>query len=133
MGAGRELDGKLILLVEDHRETLIGLATVLEGAGAVVQQASTLRQAVEFLRLAFGQGTPPDAVVCDVLLPDGNTLQIPDALRTLDSEWHGPLVAISAYPDIEASARQAGFDDFLPKLVSPILPIALAELFRRKR
>ena len=129
----RELDGKLVLVVEDHPETLAGIAMLLGDAGAIVEQATTLKEAIQTLREAFLQRSLPDAVVCDLLLPDGSSLKIPAELRSLDPRWHGPLVAISAYSDIEAAARDAGFDDFLPKLVSPILPFALAELFRRKR
>ena len=129
----RELDGKLVLLVEDQPYTLVALTLLLQGAGAVVEGVSTLREALELLREAFHRSSPPDAIVCDLLLTDGNALSLPAKLRTLDPDWHGPLVAISAHPEIDKAARQAGFDDFLPKLVSSILPIALAQLFRAKR
>ena len=129
----RELDGKLVLVIEDDRDTLVALVLLLEDAGAIVEQATSLKDARKVLGKAFLRGAPPDAIVCDLLLTDGNTLALPAELRGADRGWQGPLVAISGHPDIEEPARQAGFDDFLPKLVSPLLPIALAQLFRLKR
>ena len=129
----RELDGKLILVLEDQPETLVALVVLLEDAGAIVEQATTLKDVMQVLREAFLLGSPPDAIVCDLLLPDGNALKLPDELRKLEPRWHGPLVAISGEPDMDAAARHAGFDDFVPKIVSPLLPMALAQIFRHKR
>ena len=128
-----ELDGKLILVLEDQPETLVALVMLLQEAGAIVEQATTLKDMFQVLREAFLRGSPPDAIVCDLLLPDGNALRLPDELRTLEPRWRGPLLAISGQPDLEAPALQAGFDDFVPKIVSPLLPMALIHLFRRKR
>jgi CheY-like chemotaxis protein len=129
----RELDGTSILVVEDHADTLEGLAALLENAGATVSTAATYAQAVRILSDACAQGSLPDAIVCDMLLPDGGGASLPEDLRKLDPRCRVPLIAISAHPGTEESARRAGFDDFLPKLVNPLLPIALAHLLRRRR
>ena len=128
-----ELDEKLILVLEDQPETLVAVALLLEEAGAIVEQATTLAAMMEVLRDAFLRGSAPDAIVCDLLLPDGSALRLPDELRKLAPRRRGPLVAFSGQPDLEAAALQAGFDDFVPKIVSPLLPMALVHLFRRKR
>jgi CheY-like chemotaxis protein len=127
---GRELDGKLVLVVEDHSETREGMAALLENAGAIAETARSMEEAMFILREAFSAGAPPDAIVCDILLPDVLGSALPAELHELDPEWHGPLVAVSAYPDCEDSARQAGFHDFLPKLMVRLLPLTLAHLFR---
>jgi CheY-like chemotaxis protein len=75
-------------------------------------------------------GSRPDAIVCDLLLPDTTGIRLPEESRRLDPEWRVPLVAISGHPDAEDPARHAGFDAFIPKLISPLLPLALAELMR---
>ena len=127
---GRELDGKLVLVVEDHSETRAGMAALLDDAGARVETVGSLREAVRALEEAFRRGCPPDAIVCDMILPDENGEQLPVEVHKLDPGWHGPLIAISAHPDTEEAARLAGFHDFLPKLMSSLLPLALAQLFR---
>jgi CheY-like chemotaxis protein len=127
-----ELEGKLVLIVEDEADTIDAMAVLLEEAGAIVEKATTLTDAVYVLRESFLDGAPPDAIVCDMYLPDGIAFDLPDELRKLDVSWSGPLVAMSGHPETEAAARRAGFDDFLPKRVSPSLPVMLARILREK-
>jgi CheY-like chemotaxis protein len=127
---GRELDGKLVLVVEDHSATREGMAALLESAGATVETARSMEEALFILREAFSVGVPPEAIVCDILLPDVRGSALPAELHELNPDWRGPLVAVSAYPDCEEAARQAGFHDFLPKLMVTLLPLTLAHLFR---
>jgi CheY-like chemotaxis protein len=129
---GRELDGKLVLVIEDHAPTREGLAALLDDAGAIVETAQTIQEAVHIFREAFLRGTPPEAIVCDMVLPDEHGSALPDYLREIDPDWRGPLVGVSAYPDSETVARASGFHDFLPKLMTPLLPITLAHLFRSR-
>jgi CheY-like chemotaxis protein len=130
---GQELDGKLVLIIEDEADTLDAMAVLLEESGAIVEKATTLTDAVSVLRESFVDGAPPDAIVCDMYLTDGAAFDLPDHVRKLDSAWRGPLVAMSGHPETEAAARRAGFDDFLPKRVSPSLPVMLARILRSKR
>jgi CheY-like chemotaxis protein len=127
---GRELDGKIILVVEDHSAAREAMASLLEDAGASVETAGTMQEAVDILWEASRRGVLPDAIVCDMRLPDGDGSELPQKLHDIDPTWHGPLVGISAYPESESAARQSGFDDFLPKLMSPLMPITIAHLFR---
>jgi CheY-like chemotaxis protein len=129
----RELDGTVVLVVEDHLETLEGIAAILENAGATVAKAATYTDAVRLLEDACARGSLPDAIVCDMMLPDGSGATLPAHLRKLDPACRVPLIAVSAHPDAEGLAREAGFDDFLPKLVNPLLPLALAQLLQRQR
>lgn len=127
---GRELDGKLVLILEDDPETLAGMVVLIEDAGATAATASTMAEALYILREAASRNALPDAIVCDLLLDDGTAVGMPKLLRTLDPDWGGPIVAVSGHPNGEGLARQEGFHDFLPKLMTPLLPLALAHLFR---
>lgn len=111
-----------VLLIEDHGETRTLLARALEREGHATSEAGTLAEA----RDRFAE-RPPDVVVLDLGMPDGDGL-------TLCREWRraGVLVPILVLTAQGAVARRvegldAGADDFLAK------PFAVAELRARVR
>jgi CheY-like chemotaxis protein len=79
-----------ILVVEDTRDSLDFLRTLLEGAGHRVTGAETGRRAIEEAgRRSF------DLILLDLLLPDMDGLQVARAL----SGSTAPIIAMSAYLD----------------------------------
>ena len=128
----RELDGQRVLLVVDHPSNVGDIEDLLENAGATVDRAVGFGEGAHVLREACLHSSMPDAVVCD-LLPGGTAIGITEELSKLAPHCDIPRIAISALPEMEGPSLRAGFDEFLPKLVSPVLPIALAQLLRRKR
>jgi two-component system, OmpR family, KDP operon response regulator KdpE len=110
-----------VLVVDDEPQFLRALATNLRGAGYDVETAATAAAALDAAALH-----PPDAVVLDLLLPDGSGREVCARLR----EWTDvPIVLVSAVGDEEAkiAALDAGADDYVTK------PFAMGELLARLR
>jgi len=110
-----------ILVVEDEPRILRALSALLETAGYAAEGARTVADALQAALLR-----PPDAVLLDLLLPDGNGLHVCRRLR----EWsHVPIVVVSAVGDEQEkiAALDAGADDYVTK------PYAPGELLARLR
>jgi PAS domain S-box-containing protein len=114
------LSGRTVLVVEDHddaRELIVG---VLEGAGARVLAASTVRQAVD-----RAVAVRPDVLVADLGLPDGDGYTLLARIREISPGI--PALALTAY------ARAADRDrvlaaGFQRHVVKPVDPQQLLEL-----
>jgi two-component system KDP operon response regulator KdpE len=111
----------LLLVVDDEPQFLRALSTNLRGAGYRVETAETAAGAV-----AAASSTRPDAVVLDLVLPDGTGTDVCRALRERSSV---PIVLVSAVGDEaeKIAALDAGADDYVTK------PFALGELLARLR
>jgi two-component system, OmpR family, KDP operon response regulator KdpE len=110
-----------VLVVDDEPQFLRALATNLRGAGYEVETAATAAEA-----LAAAGLHPPDAVILDLLLPDGSGREVCAELRA----WsEAPIVLISAVGDEDEkiAALDAGADDYVTK------PFAIGELLARLR
>jgi two-component system KDP operon response regulator KdpE len=110
-----------VLVIDDEPQFLRALATNLRGAGYEVETAATAADALTAAGLR-----PPDAVILDLLLPDGSGREVCAELRT----WsEAPIVLISAVGDEDEkiAALDAGADDYVTK------PFAIGELLARLR
>ncbi|HEY2938565.1 MAG TPA: response regulator transcription factor [Gaiellaceae bacterium] len=114
------MSGRL-LVVDDEPRFLHTLATNLRGAGYTVDTTETASGAIEAIAR-----TPPDAVVLDLLLPDGRGT---DVCREVRLRSNVPIVLVSAVgeEDEKIAALDAGADDYVTK------PFALGELLARLR
>jgi two-component system KDP operon response regulator KdpE len=110
-----------LLVVDDEPRFLHALATNLRGAGYTVATAESAAAAVTAAAAA-----PPDAVILDLLLPDGRGT---DVCRELRRRTKVPIVLVSAVGDEDEkiAALDAGADDYVTK------PFALGELLARLR
>ncbi|HEV2812189.1 MAG TPA: response regulator transcription factor [Solirubrobacteraceae bacterium] len=102
-----------ILVCDDEPQILRALRITLRNEGFEVQAASG---AVEALDAAALQ--PPDAAILDLLLPDGDGIEMTRRLR----EWSGlPIIVLSAVGEEEQKVRalEAGADDYVTKPFSP--------------
>ena len=70
------MKGKRLLLIEDNEKILRGNQRLLEWEGYEVDVARTLEQAEQCF-----EARRPDAVILDIMLPDGNGLEYMKALR----------------------------------------------------
>jgi two-component system, OmpR family, KDP operon response regulator KdpE len=110
-----------ILVVDDEPQIVRGLKIVLRNAGYAVETAETKQQALASLATR-----PPDAVVLDLVLPDGEGVEVCEEVR----RWSRlPILVLSAVGDEREKVRalDAGADDYVTK------PFGTDELLARLR
>jgi two-component system KDP operon response regulator KdpE len=110
-----------VLVVEDEPHIVRALKIILRNAGYAVEPAETKADA-----LASLAAHPPDAVVLDLVLPDGQGVEIVEDVR----RWSRlPIVVLSAVGDEREKVRalDAGADDYITK------PFGTDELLARLR
>jgi two-component system, OmpR family, KDP operon response regulator KdpE len=114
-------NGQRILVVDDEPQILRALRATLRGAGYTVDSAAT---AVEALTAAAAH--PPEAVILDLVLPDGSGT---DVCRELRSWSDAPVIVLSAVGEEreKIAALDAGADDYVTK------PFSVDELLARLR
>jgi two-component system KDP operon response regulator KdpE len=114
-------DGPRVLVVDDEPQIVRGLRVVLRNAGFHVDSAGTKEEALDAL-----SHRPPDAVLLDLVLPDGSGV---DVCREVRSWSHVPIVVVSAVGDEREKVRalDAGADDYITK------PFGSQELTARLR
>ena len=110
-----------VLVIDDEPQFLRALSTNLRGAGYKVDTAATAAEALSAAPLR-----PPDAVILDLLLPDGSGRNV---CRELRSWSKAPIILVSAVGDDDEkiAALDAGADDYVTK------PFAIGELLARLR
>ena len=115
------------ILVVDDEPTLCDMVHgILEREGYQVQTAHSCSEALQRCAL-----TPPDGILLDVMLPDGDGFAL---LRELRREVDVPVLFLSARDEDEARLRGLGLgaDDYITK---PFLPqellLRLAAVLRR--
>ena len=100
------------LVAEDDPGIRRLIAGMLELDGFDVREAADGDEAV-----AIAEDWHPDAVVIDVMMPGKDGLTAVREMRVDDGEF--AVVVVSAKPDVEQDARDAGADDFLAKPFDP--------------
>ena len=118
-----------VLLIDDDARLTDMVRDYLQAAGHVVSVAADLAQGRSLLqREAF------DALILDLMLPDGDGLDLTRELRA-DSRWRGlPLLMLTARgePLDRIVGLELGADDYLPKPFEPRELLArLKALLRR--
>jgi two-component system KDP operon response regulator KdpE len=110
-----------VLVVDDEPQILRALQTNLRGAGYEVTTAATAKEA-----LATAATRPPEAVILDLVLPDGRGTDVTRELRRWSS---APILVLSAVGDEreKVAALDAGADDYVTK------PFGMDELLARLR
>jgi two-component system, OmpR family, KDP operon response regulator KdpE len=115
------VNGQRILVVDDEQQILRALRTSLKGAGYEVETADTAEGA-----LSAAAMRPPEAVILDLVLPDGSGMDVCRELRKWSS---APVIVLSAVGDEreKVAALDAGADDYVTK------PVGIDELLARLR
>jgi len=115
------VSARRILVVDDEPQILRALQTSLRAAGYEVETASDAGSA-----LAAAASRPPDAVILDLVLPDGTGTEVARRLR----EWtSAPILILSVVGEDreKVAALDAGADDYVTK------PFSVEELLARLR
>jgi len=112
---------KRVLIVDDNSENAESLCELVRLWGYEVEAAEDGKQA-----LAVANARPPDAVIMDLGLPDGDAL---DVIRRIKTAQVGvTIIAFSGWRDAEAGALAAGADAFVLKPEVEALERALVDL-----
>ena len=110
-----------VLVVDDEPQIIRGLRVILTNAGYRVEEATTKKEALDAVSVR-----PPDAIVLDLVLPDGDGIEVCIEIR----RWSQiPIVVLSAVGDERQKVRalDAGADDYVTK------PFGSEELLARMR
>lgn len=102
-------DPPRILVVDDESQILRALKVVLREAGFEVVPAETAGEALDRASVR-----PPQAAIVDLVLPDGDGIEVTRRLR----EWSDmPILVLSAVGEEEQKVRalEAGADDYITK------------------
>ena len=124
------MTSRLLLIDDDARLTSM-VGDYLRGAGFAVDVAGTLAVGRERLAAA-----PPDALVLDLMLPDGDGLDLCRELRASPATRQLPLLMLTARgePADRIVGLELGADDYLPKPFEPRELLARVKaLLRRAR
>jgi two-component system, OmpR family, KDP operon response regulator KdpE len=110
-----------VLVVDDEPQIVRGLKVILRDAGYAVETAATKQEALDAVSVRA-----PDAIVLDLVLPDGSGVDVATEVRT----WSQlPILVLSAVGDEREKVRalDAGADDYITK------PFGTEELLARLR
>jgi two-component system, OmpR family, KDP operon response regulator KdpE len=116
-----EDEGRRILVVDDEPQIVRALKVILRGAGYSTDQAESKEEALNAVSVH-----PPDAMVLDLVLPDGSGVEVCSEVRS----WTNlPIIVLSAVGDEREKVRalDAGADDYITK------PFGTDELLARLR
>ncbi len=124
-GAGADAEPLHLLVVDDAPDVTEMLALMMSYAGYQVSTAFSATEALDAARTHHF-----DAVISDIGMPGMSGYQLAEALRALPAYHKTPLIAVTGFTMYEdrERARNAGFDDFLNK---PISPSALIDAVKR--
>jgi two-component system, OmpR family, KDP operon response regulator KdpE len=115
------MTGNHVLVVDDEPQILRALRTTLRAAGYDVDTVGTASDA-----LAAAALNPPEAMIVDLLLPDGTGTEVCREFR----KWStSPVIVLSAVGEErdKVAALDAGADDYVTK------PVGIEELLARLR
>jgi two-component system KDP operon response regulator KdpE len=120
-GASPNDEGKRVLVVDDEPQIVRALKVILRNAGYATEQAESKEEALNAVSVR-----PPDAMVLDLVLPDGSGVDVCADVRRWSSL---PIIVLSAVGDEHEKVRalDAGADDYITK------PFGVDELLARLR
>jgi two-component system KDP operon response regulator KdpE len=114
-------EGQRVLVVDDEPQIVRALKVILRSAGYATEAAESKRDALNAVSVR-----PPDAMVLDLVLPDGSGVDVCADVRRWSSL---PIIVLSAVGDEREKVRalDAGADDYITK------PFGTDELLARLR
>jgi two-component system KDP operon response regulator KdpE len=102
-----------VLVCDDEPQILRALRVILRDAGYEVTTAATAQETLDAVAVR-----PPDAAILDLVLPDGDGVDVCASIR----EWSElPIIVLSAVGEEAEKVRalEAGADDYVTKPFGP--------------
>ncbi len=124
--AGPGASGRRILAVDDELQILRALKATLRGEGYEVLTAANMEEGLDVAAVSH-----VDAAIVDLLLPDGDGIELARRLR----EWSSmPIIVLSAVGEEGEKVRalRAGADDYVTKPFGPQELVARLEAVLRR-
>jgi two-component system, OmpR family, KDP operon response regulator KdpE len=124
--ASLDPSGRRILACDDELRILRALRVILRAEGYDVLSAASMQEALELVALS-----PADAAIIDLVLPDGDGMELCRRLRECSDM---PIIVLSAVGEEESKVRalSTGADDYITKPFSPRELVArVAAVLRR--
>jgi two-component system, OmpR family, KDP operon response regulator KdpE len=118
--------GRRVLAVDDELQILRALKATLRAQGYEVMTAATMEEGLDVAAVSR-----VDAAIVDLLLPDGDGIELCSRLR----EWSSmPIIVLSAVgeEDEKIRALRAGADDYVTKPFGPGELVARLEAVLRR-
>lgn len=101
---------KRIHILEDDNDISYIIEYLLKDEGFELQVSSTFAELKEKLKDAL-----PDLFILDVMLPDGNGVEICSDLKTDIFTKHIPVILMSASPANQEMSKKVSADDYISK------------------
>lgn len=101
---------KRIHVLEDDQDIRYIIEFLLKDEGYDLQLSSTFAE----LKSKLNEGLP-DLFIIDVMLPDGNGIEICEDLKTDIFTRHIPVIVMSANPESKDKSVTASADDYISK------------------
>jgi PAS domain S-box-containing protein len=121
------LDGLSVLVIDDEADARELLCAMLQTRGAMVRSAASVAEAREELSRSL-----PSAIVSDIGMPGESGYDLVRSVREMRAPagTRIPIIAVTAFASAHDGrrAREAGFDDHVPK---PVIADGLAATIRR--
>lgn len=117
--AATQLEGLIVLCIENEPQVLAGMESLLSGWGCQVLSAPDLAEALDAIRKG---DQPPDALLVDYHLDEGNGIEAVITLRAqFGADIPAALVTADRSPSVRDEARRRGVQVFN----KPVKPAAL--------
>ncbi len=118
-----------VLVIEDNKELAGSIHNFLAAEGYVCELASHFEEAREKLSLF-----PYDCVLLDIMLPDGNGLDILDFIKAEHIQSGVLIISAKDSLDDKINGLEGGADDYITKPFHlPELHARLRAIYRRQR
>lgn len=101
---------KLIHVVEDDDDIRFIVEYILLESGYKVESSATAKEFSAYMALAR-----PDLILLDVMLPDGNGIDLCRKLKSEDETHDIKIIVMSAHAAAKAVLEDACADDFISK------------------
>jgi two-component system phosphate regulon response regulator PhoB len=101
---------RFIQIVEDDADIRFIVEYILEDASYIVE---TFENAKSFINRARKENV--DLIILDVMLPDGNGIELSKDLKSHDNTSKIPIIIMSAHANIDQVFKEGKADEFIKK------------------